>query len=112
MISSSESDKEEHVSDTGLEDIDKAAVKAVHSDRKEIVCPLILHGNPLTDRKSTFQAHLAQVHTTEEVSDKTADCNLFWSSLHVHVHELYKYMYWTCTMYVCILVSVVLHGTG
>lgn len=30
--------------------------------------PAIHHGNPLTDRKSTFQAHVAQVHSKEEVS--------------------------------------------
>ena len=30
--------------------------------------PSILHGNPLTDRKSTFQAHVAQVYSKEEVS--------------------------------------------
>ena len=30
--------------------------------------PTIVHGEPLTDRKSTFQAHVAQVTTTEEVS--------------------------------------------
>jgi hypothetical protein len=27
----------------------------------------IVHGEPLTDRKSTFQAHVASVHSTEEV---------------------------------------------
>ena len=33
------------------------------------VCPaVVLHGEPLTDRKSTFQAHAAQVKTTEQVS--------------------------------------------
>ncbi len=31
-------------------------------------CPEILHGQPLTDRKSTFQAHLARVTAVEEVS--------------------------------------------
>ena len=34
----------------------------------DIVCPMIHHGDPLTDRKSTFQAHAAEVHTTGEVS--------------------------------------------
>ena len=29
--------------------------------------PEILHGEPLTDRKSTFQAHIATVHSVEEV---------------------------------------------
>lgn len=27
----------------------------------------IVHGEPLTDRKSTFQAHVASVHSVEEV---------------------------------------------
>ena len=35
------------------------------------VCPaVVLHGEPLTDRKSTFQAHAAQVKTTEQVSQQ------------------------------------------
>ena len=41
----------------------------VHNKRLKGVCPLILHGDPLTDRKSTFQAHVAEVLTTNEVSD-------------------------------------------
>jgi hypothetical protein len=32
------------------------------------VCPVVLHRDPLTDRKSTFQAHAVQVNTTEQVS--------------------------------------------
>ena len=28
----------------------------------------IVHGQPLTDRKSTFQAHVAEVHSKDEVS--------------------------------------------
>ena len=31
---------------------------------------VVLHGEPLTDRKSTFQAHAAQVNTTEQVSQQ------------------------------------------
>ncbi len=27
----------------------------------------IVHGEPLTDRKSTFQAHVAEVHSADEV---------------------------------------------
>ena len=38
------------------------------------VCPVILHGDPLTDRKSTFQAHGAQVNTTEQVSQPLNVC--------------------------------------
>ena len=30
-------------------------------------CPDIVHGEPLTDRKSTFQAHAAKVHSKQEV---------------------------------------------
>lgn len=37
-------------------------------NKSEPVCPLILHGDPLTDRKSTFQAHVAQVYTTDQVN--------------------------------------------
>lgn len=32
-------------------------------------CPGILHGEPLTDRKSTFQAHVASVRTKQEVRE-------------------------------------------
>lgn len=31
-------------------------------------CPVIHHGEPLTDRKSTFQAHVAEVMTVDQVS--------------------------------------------
>ena len=37
--------------------------------RGTAVCPVILHGDPLTDRKSTFLAHGSKVKTTEEVSE-------------------------------------------
>lgn len=30
-------------------------------------CPDIVHGEPLTDRKSTFQAHAATVYSKQEV---------------------------------------------
>ena len=40
----------------------------LHEERQlQPVCPAILHGEPLTDRKSTFQAHVAMVTTTQEV---------------------------------------------
>ncbi|XP_065828540.1 protein IMPACT-A-like isoform X2 [Oscarella lobularis] len=32
-----------------------------------VVCPPISHGQPLVDRKSTFQAHLAPIHSTLQV---------------------------------------------
>ena len=34
----------------------------------------ILHGEPLTDRKSTFQAHAAEVCSIKEVSDGCLVC--------------------------------------
>jgi len=36
-------------------------------ERPQPPCPSILHGEPLTDRKSTFQAHVAEVATVDEV---------------------------------------------
>ena len=33
----------------------------------EISCPDISHGEPFTDRKSTFQAHFAQIDTVDQV---------------------------------------------
>ena len=47
------------------------------------VCPLILHGDPLTDRKSTFQAHGAEVKKTEQVSQPIL-CTLSFESLLMH----------------------------
>ena len=41
-----------------------------------IQCPDIAHGEPLTDRRSTFQAHLARVTSTEQVCTHT----------HTHTH--------------------------
>jgi len=35
----------------------------------------IVHGEPLTDRKSTFQAHVAVVHSVEEVAVR---CQVFY----------------------------------
>lgn len=43
----------------------------LHEERRlQPICPAILHGEPLTDRKSTFQAHVAMVTTTQEVRTK------------------------------------------
>ena len=33
----------------------------------EVESESIIHGEPLTDRKSTFQAHVAEVHSMDEV---------------------------------------------
>jgi len=33
-----------------------------------VACPEIHHGSPMTDRRSTFQPHLAQVHTKDQIS--------------------------------------------
>ena len=36
----------------------------------------IVHGEPLTDRKSTFQAHVANVHTVDEVRPSSGSRDL------------------------------------
>ena len=42
--------------------------KTTHDhEQLQLFCPTILHGEPLTDRKSTFQAHVAEVETGDEV---------------------------------------------
>ena len=41
-------------------------------------CPAIVHGEPLTDRKSTFQAHAAAVNSKTEVNPHT--------NTHIPVH--------------------------
>ena len=70
--------------DSGASDQEEEAVEASPQDGVKLdtddcasasqreakcACPPILHGDPLTDRKSTFQAHVAEVQTTDEVSD-------------------------------------------
>ena len=40
-----------------------SSLLCLHAD-----APSVYHGTPLTDRKSTFQAHVAQVHSKNEVS--------------------------------------------
>lgn len=40
----------------------------VHKTGATELCPVIHHGEPLTDRKSTFQAHVAEVTAVEQVS--------------------------------------------
>ena len=50
-------------------------------------CPDIVHSEPLTDRKSTFQAHAAKVHSKQEVWPLNLDinrCTLFC----VYIHHL------------------------
>ena len=50
-------------------DVSTPTVTGAESGGGGAVCPaVVLHGEPLTDRKSTFQAHAAQVNTTEQVS--------------------------------------------
>ena len=69
-IDSDASDQEDTASGTLThpppQEVDKQA-KTI-PDESRVVCPQILHGDPLTDRKSTFQAHGAEVKTPEEVS--------------------------------------------
>ena len=50
------------------ETVDEDETMSPTVNESKPVCPLVLHGDPLTDRKSTFQAHVAQVHTTNQVS--------------------------------------------
>ncbi len=40
----------------------------------EVLCPTIIHGEPLTDRKSTFQAHVAAVTCVAEVRELVCVC--------------------------------------
>ena len=56
-------DKDEDLSEASQHDPDELKERAM-----SVVCPPIHHGDPLTDRKSTFQAHAAEVNTTDEVS--------------------------------------------
>lgn len=45
----------------------KSSEKEISS--RSINLPTIFSGDPLFDRKSTFQAHVAEIHSKEEVND-------------------------------------------
>ena len=49
------------------EDVQESSPKIPHPPSRTEPCPAIHHGEPLTDRKSTFQAHAAEVTTVEQV---------------------------------------------
>ena len=56
-----------------VEPITKLGADLPSPDNEQVLyahlhCPTILHGEPLTDRKSTFQAHAAAVTAVQEVS--------------------------------------------
>ena len=71
-IGSDASDEEDNSSDRAARPLVVDTATPAES-RGAAVCPVILHGDPLTDRKSTFQAHGAEVKTTEEVSELFLD---------------------------------------
>lgn len=64
MVKDGESEEEQSatVSSNNEED----ALKLIRSEKSDL-CPEIVHGEPFTDRKSTFQAHLAHVVTLDQV---------------------------------------------
>ena len=47
----------------------ESAMKGTPQGNAEAPGIEVVHGEPLTDRKSTFQAHVAEVHSVEEVSN-------------------------------------------
>ena len=49
-------------------DIQESSVLTPQPVCRTVPCPIIHHGEPLTDRKSTFQAHVAEVTAVEQVS--------------------------------------------
>ena len=62
-------DQDKEASEGSQQELDGSnSVDQKTAEPVAIVCPMIHHGDPLTDRKSTFQAHAAEVHTTGEVS--------------------------------------------
>ena len=63
------SDSEPQPRGEGELDVSTPTATGAESGGGGAVCPaVVLHGDPLTDRKSTFQAHAAKVKTTEQVS--------------------------------------------
>ena len=71
-IDSDASDEEDNSSDCVVRPLVVDTATPAES-RGAAVCPVILHGDPLTDRKSTFLAHGAEVKTTEKVSELFLD---------------------------------------
>lgn len=55
------------VSSDGLQDSTTSNALKIFRSSESDSCPEILHGEPFTDRKSTFQAHLAHVVTSDQV---------------------------------------------
>lgn len=55
------------VSSDALEDSTLTNALKLFKSSESDSCPEILHGEPYTDRKSTFQAHLAHVVTSDQV---------------------------------------------
>lgn len=54
--------------DGGNSDVQEAPLSCPQPIQRTEPCPVIHHGEPLTDRKSTFQAHVAEATTVEQVS--------------------------------------------
>lgn len=50
-----------------MEDVTTSDALKIFRSSESDSCPEILHGEPFTDRKSTFQAHLAHVITSDQV---------------------------------------------
>jgi hypothetical protein len=64
-------DVTEHISEVPTRpNVEQHISESTNSDKVcgEEQCPTILHGEPLTDRKSTFQAHVAAINTKQEVA--------------------------------------------
>lgn len=56
-----------------LEDVGTSDSLKIFRNSESGSCPEILHGEPFTDRKSTFQAHLAHVVTSDQVKQVTEE---------------------------------------
>ena len=78
----------ETASDAGLQEVDREEIDPIN--QKKVVCPLIVHGEPLTDRKSTFQAHAAEVQTTDDVSDIIHCPSSVYDIGHGHLNHLHQ----------------------
>ena len=50
------------------DDVQESSPSIPHPPSRTEPCPVIHHGEPFTDRKSTFQAHVAEVMTVDQAS--------------------------------------------
>jgi len=60
--------------------------------KNDVDVPVIYYGDPITDRKSKFQAHIAAVHSIEEVNAVVSDL-MRDKRIATAAHNIYAYRF-------------------